>query len=73
MRQNQSPTARQICTGLVDAQFQAQQHAIWIRTAQGIDAEVIGRSADAWIQIRADLQAALAKNCAANDSLLGVM
>ncbi|WP_019573436.1 hypothetical protein [Curvibacter lanceolatus] len=73
MSPNQTPTARQICTGLVNAQFQAQQHAIWLRTAQGIDADVIGRSANAWIQIRADLQAALARNCAANDSLLGVM
>ena len=73
MSQNQTPTARQICAGLVNAQFQALQHAIWLRSARGIDAEVIGRSANAWIQIRADLQAALAQNCAANDSLLGVM
>ena len=73
MSTNQTPTVRQICAGLVNAQFQAQQHAIWLRTAQGIDAEVIGRSANAWIHIRGDLQSALAANCAANDSMLEVM
>ncbi len=69
----QTPTVRQICEGLVQAQDQLHLHAIPTHRASGAEADHLKASCQFWTDIKGHLQERLATAGAANDFALGVM